>query len=204
LASTVSLTKIAFDASAIIGFDDPNIRMLEEIRKYFRASNHLMIICREIAQECLSVRPPLNDSDVCTIVSSGQTTFRDVKSMCNGPVPQISDNDYRCISTAVDEGCPYLVTNDAVLLEAAKYYATRKPVGLIVFTPANFLYYMHSSHKDLFSWKINIKTATKLFHHVEMENLVLGIQRKKWVLKQAKERFTPYATNIYQTIDKVT
>jgi hypothetical protein len=201
LASTSGVTKIAFDASAIIGFDEANIHMLDSIRAYFKASNHLMIVCQEIVQECKTVQPRIADSDVCNVVHSRDETFQAVKSLSRSPELRIQDNDYRCIASAIDEKCLYLVSNDMGLIAAANNYTKQKGIGLKSFTLANFLYYMYASRRDLFSWKLNIKTVAKLYHHVEMQNIVDGIKTRKWELKQARERFLPYATNIYQTID---
>ena len=198
-------TKVAFDSSAIIGFDDSDVDMLGEMHGYFRGSNHVMVICNAVWNECRFLRDAFVESNECKRVRTNDATFQAVRALCH-PVPTlrgVQDNDFRVIASAVDEGCTYLVSNDGGQIEATSRYAQRKRINVRPLSVANFLYYMYSVRRDLFPWKMNIKKVTNFYHYVEIKNMFDGITdpARHWDLAISRNRFAPYAKNIYQTVD---
>ena len=145
MSSSLSNVKIAFDASAIIGFFNPDVNILKIVIDYFVSAGYKMVMSETNFFECSSAeaRGMLRATPCFEMNQTDQEMFTNVKRKCKNANIQVQDMDYKGIASAVDLDCYALVSNDAKLIEATAYYSKSERKSLRAWTPANFIYFMY-------------------------------------------------------------
>ncbi len=197
------------DANIPISFLDTNINLWDDFIKYVQESSYRVIIPQEILNEIgrgsIMKKRKVEECPLVTVVDVNDSLYETIKTECETIDPQIQDNDYRLIASAIQYDVN-LVSNDYALITVAQRYKQIKNIPIeknMTLTTANLLWLMHSERKDLFGWKTLIRFNLKIYRHTEIPNTYDGIRNREWPEELAKKRFDPYHQNISKTIDGV-
>ena len=186
--------KVAFDASTIIAMDNPHVKMIDFVLRYFSKTGHVLVMCTENLVECFTQKNGLRSSGALReITTVDEKIFVDVKAFCKKSGFRLNnDNDYKGIATAIQEKCRYFVSNDYKQKLGAEEYAKSKSMELISVTPPLFLMYMHLADGVLFPWNKNIEFTVNMYQYEELPNIFEGITERGWNMNDALDRFLPY------------
>jgi len=202
--------KFTIDANIPISFLETHINLWTDFIKYIQESGHEVIIPQEILDEIkvIAKKRIVEECPLVTVVNVDDSLYRNIKMACGDvklKLPQIQDNDYRLIASAIQNDAN-LISNDYALITVAQIYKQIKNIPEeknIFLTTANLLWLMHCQRKDLFDWKTHIRINLKIYRHIEIPNTYDGIKNRDWLEDLAKRRFDPYHQNILNTINGV-
>lgn len=198
------------DANVPWGFRDA--KKLELLLDFFKSSECQLLMAKENYDECPRTIRDCLDKHVdscfeCCDVDNG--FLRKVASDCRTIYKEIhgkGNNDYAVIALAIEKKSDFLVTNDFDLINAAVAYKKHHNIPkeeIIIMKVANLIRFMYDSRRDLITHKEHINTNVKFFHHVEMPNIYRGVSKFEWTKDMVKDRFLPYSSNIYHTLETV-
>lgn len=196
------------DACIPISLSHYKLKYLKTFLRFMKETDGTVLMTPENFKECSqTVRTTLNRHESFEIRRVTAGVFNSVKDDCTSNDREyIQDNDYMAIALAIQERANYLVSNDWRLLLVAKNYKARHGMSkeeIILMHSANLFWYMHSIRKDLFDWKKHIGMNIKYYHHIEIPNTYRGVQKTGWSEQFAKSRFSPYAENVFRTMQQV-
>lgn len=197
------------DANIPISFLDTNINFWDDFIKYVQGGSHEVIIPQEILNEINGIanKRKVEHCPVVRVVNVDDSLYNSIKTECIRirQLPQIQDNDFRLITSAIQNNAN-LVSNDYALITVANKYKQIKGIPKeqnMILTTANLLWLMHSERKDLLGWKHHIRINLKIYRHAEIPNTYNGITTRNWTEETAMKRFDPYHQNISNTIERV-
>jgi predicted nucleic acid-binding protein len=201
-------TFFVLDACIPISMNHYKVKLLDEMLDFLKGTGSIALMAPENLQECKgALNPKLKACPVLKEKRVKDQIFQQLMSDCkSNDTEHVQDNDYKAIALAIQESADYLVSNDWRLILVAKRYKARHQIpkqSVTLMNSANLFWFMHSMRKDLFDHKTHIGINVKYYHHIEVPNTHSGISKRSWTERFAKERFNPYAENIFRTMQSM-
>lgn len=219
------MNKIVLDANIIYHLGHSKIDLLEKFIDFCDEKDIEIIMPSSVVEECKNSDISIIESEpTFKKIEIEKSKVDKIRSVCERlykPIHTKEDNDYKVLVAALETESDMIFTNDFDLIKSIKEYKRdngipKNEMGLG--KTVNLLWLMYRRKKGFFKWYDNIGNTVKLHHHVELPNHIknfckyveqdylnmskrIASEDRERYKKQVKERFTPYAQNIFNTIN---